>query len=92
MWHTIEKWMFPSEYFAKEFDMFLLWRSTIKSIPYDWNVYGNNAFSKQLELNNTTVDEGSVICEKCHKWLINKCEVKCITCGNIKQKKYSCVW
>ena len=31
---------------------------------YDQNVYGNNAFSKQLKLNNTTVDEGSVICEK----------------------------
>ena len=40
---------------------------------YDQNVYGNNAFSKQLELNNMTVDEGSVICEKCHKLLINKC-------------------
>ena len=39
-----------------------------------------------------TVDEGSVICEKCHKLLINKCEVKCIICGNMKQKKYSYVF
>ena len=59
---------------------------------YDQNVYGNNAFSKQLEVNNMTVDEGSVICEKCHKLLINKCEVKCIICGNMKQKKYSYVF
>ena len=59
---------------------------------YDQNVYGNNAFSKQLELNNMTVDEGSVICEKCHKLLINKCEVECIICGNMKQKKYTCVF
>ena len=34
---------------------------------YDQNVYGNNAFSKQFEANNITVDKGSVICEKCHK-------------------------
>ena len=39
-----------------------------------------------------TVDEGSVICEKCHKLLINKCEVKCIICGNMKQKKYTYVF
>ena len=39
-----------------------------------------------------TVDEGSVICEKCHKLLINKCEVKCIICGNMKQKKFSYVF
>ena len=59
---------------------------------YDQNVCGNNAFLKQLELNNTNVHQGSVICEKCHKLLINKCEVKCIICGNMKQKKYSYVF
>ena len=39
-----------------------------------------------------TVDEGSVICEKCHKLLINKCEVKCIICGSMKQQKYTYVF
>ena len=34
---------------------------------YDQNVYENNAFSKQLEPNNMTINEGSIISEKCHK-------------------------
>ena len=30
--------------------------------------------------------------KKCYKLLINKCEVKCIICGNMKQKKYTYVF
>ena len=39
---------------------------------YDENIYENNVFSKQLECNNMSIDEGSIICEKCHKLIINK--------------------
>ena len=38
-----------------------------------------------------TIKEGSIICEKCHKLLINKCEVKCSICGSMKQRKYTYV-
>ena len=58
---------------------------------YDENIYENNAFSKQLEFNNMSIDEGSIICEKCHKLLINKCQVKCSVCGNMNQRKYTYV-
>ena len=38
-----------------------------------------------------SIDEGSIICEKCHKLLINKCQVKCSVCGNMNQRKYTYV-
>ena len=58
---------------------------------YDKNIYENNAFSKQLQCNNMTIEKGSIICGKCHKLLMNKCEVKCSLCGNINQRKYTYV-
>ena len=58
---------------------------------YDQNIYDNNAFSKQLQRNNMTIDEGSIICEKYHKLLMNKCDVKCSLFGNMNQRKYTYV-
>ena len=50
-------------------------------------MYQNNAFGDQLEYNNVIIEEGSIICDKCHKLLLNKCEVKCTLCGRMKQRK-----
>ena len=54
---------------------------------YDRNVYQNNAFGDQLKYNDVIIEKGSIICDKCHKLLLNKCEVKCMVCGRMKQRK-----
>ena len=54
---------------------------------YDKNVYQNSSFGDQLEYNDIMIEKGSIICDKCHKLLLNKCEVKCTLCGKMKQRK-----
>ena len=54
---------------------------------YNKNVYKNTVLCDQLEHNDMTIGEESIICDKCHKFLMNKYKVKCLLCERMTQKK-----
>ena len=62
---------------------------TAKNIfyQYDANLYKESALYDQLEHNQMSISQESIICDKCHKYLKSKYEVKCVLCERMKPKK-----
>ena len=54
---------------------------------YDANLYKDSALYDQLQHNEMSISKESIICEKCHKYLKSKCEVKCVLCERMRAKK-----
>ena len=54
---------------------------------YVANLYMESALYDQLKHNEMSISEESIICEKCHKYLKSKCEVKCVLCERMRAKK-----
>ena len=88
MRHITDKWTVFSKDFTQRFKLFLLWRNATRYLSCIWQkCVPKQCFWWSAGYNNVIIEEGSIISDKCHKLLLNKCEVKSTVCGRMKQRK-----